>query len=273
MRRFRYGESSLLVHVITPEHGRLSALAKGAYRPRSGYYGVLDLFDTLRLAWSRGPRSELGLLTAGSLEKRRRRIAADLERYRAGLAVLELAGLGAREGHEERELFTLVEDALDLLAETGAAPGLVGAAFDLRFLALAGLAPALTACASCGRALGERGTAGQVPFSTVLGGRLCDACAGEAAGRRASLESLPLHTIRVARSLMDTPLRMLSRTRLDPGRTERVRFLARRFLEAHLETRLRAWGPHRPSPPSPPSPSSPRSTGARSRPRSIGRTA
>jgi len=271
VRRFRYGESSLLVHVITPEHGRLSALAKGAYRPRSGYYGVLDLFDTLRLAWSRSPRSELALLTEGAVETRRRRISADLGRYRAGLAVLELAGLGAREGHEERELFALVEQTLGLLAETDAAPGLVGAAFDLRFLALAGLAPALTECASCGRGLTGRSaeTAGRVPFSTLLGGRLCDACAAEAGGRRAPLESLPLHTVRVARSLMDAPLRMLSRTRLDPERTERVRSLARRFLEAHLETRLRAWGP---APRRPGSGAAPPSRSARGARPGVGRT-
>ena len=49
LRRFPYGESSLLVHLLTPGHGRISAIAKGAYRPSSGFWGVLDLFDTLRV--------------------------------------------------------------------------------------------------------------------------------------------------------------------------------------------------------------------------------
>lgn len=243
LRRFPYGESSLLVHLLTPEHGRFSALAKGAYRPKSGYFGVLDLFDTLHVSWSASARSELRVLAAGSVSIRRRRITTDLDRYRAGLAVLELAGLGAREGHEERRLFALVEDGLDLLHDSDADPVLVSAAFDLRFLALAGLAPALTDCASCGRRLADPG--GRTPrvlFSVPLGGRLCDACGGEARGRRARLETLPLNTIRVARSLSNAPLRMLSRTRLDPARTDRVRAFVRHFLEFHLETRPRAWG-------------------------------
>ena len=45
LRRFPYGESSLVVHALTRAHGRVALLARGAYRPKSAYCGVLDLFD------------------------------------------------------------------------------------------------------------------------------------------------------------------------------------------------------------------------------------
>ena len=244
MRRFRYGESSLIVHLLTPEHGRVNLLAKGAYRPKSAYCGVLDLFDTLELGWRSRRGTELGLLASGSIETRRRRVSGHLDRYRAGLAMLELAGLGAREQHEERDLFALTEEGLDALHRAEVSPELACAVFDLRFLRQQGLAPALAECASCGNPLDA--VAPSVAFSFALGGRLCERCAreaGQAPGRRTSVEMQSLGTIRLAQSLLDTPFRLLSRIRLDSTRTARLRTFVRRFLEYHLETRPRVWGP------------------------------
>jgi DNA repair protein RecO (recombination protein O) len=242
LRRFRYGESSLVVHVLTPEHGRLAILAKGAYRSKSGYSGVLDLFDTLRLRWRGRPGEHLALLTHGALEHRRRAVSMRLDRYRAGLALLELARIGAREHHPEPELFGLVERGLDALVQ-GGDPALVCAAFDLQFLRALGLTPALGSCASCGRAVADAEDRGGALFSPARGGRLCAPCAAEARSDRRALETHPLHTIRVAESLLATPFDHLHRIRLDAGRTERLVGFVRRFLAYHLDTRPRVWGP------------------------------
>jgi hypothetical protein len=91
LRRFPYGESSLIVHLLTPEHGRVAVLAKGAYRPSSGFYAVFDLFDTLEVRWSGARAGELGLVSAASVRTRRPALGLDLERYRTGLSLLELA--------------------------------------------------------------------------------------------------------------------------------------------------------------------------------------
>ncbi len=245
LRRFRYGESSLVVHLLTSAHGRVSLLAKGAYRPKSAYCGVLDLFDTLDLTWRARRGADLGLLAAGAIESRRRRVSSNLERYRAGLAMLELAGLGAREQHEERDLFALTEAGLDALHAAEVEPELCCAVFDLRFLRLQGVAPALRRCAMCGTDLPSG--AGSVPFSIALGGRLCEACAREARSDDArgaeAVGSESFATLRLAQSLLDTPFDHVARIRLDSGRTRSLRAFVRRFLEYHLETRPRVWGP------------------------------
>ena len=56
LRRHPYGESSLVVHVLTREHGRVALLAKGAYRPTSRYFGVLDFGATRRFDLDGGLR-------------------------------------------------------------------------------------------------------------------------------------------------------------------------------------------------------------------------
>ncbi len=237
LRRFPYGESSLVLHVLTPGVGRVALLAKGAYRPSSGFFAVFDLFDTLNVRWSTRSGQELGLVTRASVHRRRPNVAGDLERYRTGLGLLELAHLTGREGHDERELFGWLEGGLALLQAGRAAPALVATATDLRLLRANGLAPALGACASCA-APAER--ASRVPFSAPLGGRLCARCARAAGERRVTLESVPLNVLRVAESLMGATPAMLEHTEIESGLLERVRAFAARFLEYHLETRLRS---------------------------------
>lgn len=240
LRRFRYGESSLVAHLLTPGQGRVAVLAKGAYRLKSGFFGVLDLFDTLRVGF-RAQGGELGLVASASIERRRRGVTRSLAAYRAALCVLEVAGMGARAGTGEPELFALAEGALDLLDLGRTPPALVRAAFDLAFLEQAGLAPALEACASCGAPPARGGRAASVPFSVSGGGRLCERCADEARARGRRIETVPLQQLRIASSLMAAPAAGLERVRLEEATLARLLAFVERFLEYHLETRPRAW--------------------------------
>lgn len=52
-------ETSLIVHWLTPEFGRLATVAKGARRPKSPFRGKLDLFYLDKFSFSRSRASEL----------------------------------------------------------------------------------------------------------------------------------------------------------------------------------------------------------------------
>jgi DNA repair protein RecO (recombination protein O) len=52
-------ETSLIVHWLTPELGRLATVAKGARRPKSPFRGKLDLFYLADFSFNRSHRSEL----------------------------------------------------------------------------------------------------------------------------------------------------------------------------------------------------------------------
>lgn len=238
LRRHRYGESSLLVHLLTRSNGRAAVLAKGAYRPKSAYYGALDLFDTLEVAWTPGRGSELGNLREARPVLLRRALSRDLARYRAGLAALELCDLAARHGHPDGDLFRALARALDRLA-AGVRPELALVAFELHFLAAVGLAPALLACAACGRAAARSG--GPAAVSAGAGGRLCPACAAEARASGRRVVELPGETLRIAAAVADADDRVLARYRLAPDALARVRGFVDRFVEYHLETRPRTF--------------------------------
>jgi DNA repair protein RecO (recombination protein O) len=253
LRRFRFGESSLVAHLLTPGHGRVAVLAKGAYRLKSGFCGVLDLFDTLAVSW-KPQSSELALLRSAALVRRRRTVPLEPERYRSALCVLEVAGLGARAGAGEPALFALAEEALDGFAAGRTHPLLVRTAFDLAFLREAGLAPALEGCAACGavptvsRGTRGGGRAASVPFSVASGGRLCARCAQAARSSGRKIESVPLQWLRIASSLMASSVTALERVRLEEDTCARILAFVERFLEHHLESRPRSFG-RAPAPP------------------------
>jgi len=47
----QYSETSLILDVLTPAHGRLGLLAKGARRPSSPWRGILKPFQPLLIDW------------------------------------------------------------------------------------------------------------------------------------------------------------------------------------------------------------------------------
>jgi DNA repair protein RecO (recombination protein O) len=57
-----YRDSSLLLELLTPAHGRVALIARGARRPKSRLHGLLQPFQPLLASWSL--RRELGTLTA-----------------------------------------------------------------------------------------------------------------------------------------------------------------------------------------------------------------
>src|SRR4051794_33548541 len=63
LRSIRYGEADRILHLYTPEHGRLSAIAKGVRRARSRFGGRLEPFFRLALILYEG-RSDLLTVTS-----------------------------------------------------------------------------------------------------------------------------------------------------------------------------------------------------------------
>lgn len=136
-------ETSLIVHWLTPELGRLATVAKGARRPRSPFAGKLDLFYTADFSFSRSRHSELHLLREVSLRATRGAIREDLARLQqAGYA----AGLIEQATETETplpEIFELARSFLDHLCSSAPQPQNVFA-LELKLLRELGLAPELT---------------------------------------------------------------------------------------------------------------------------------
>ena len=145
LRSIRYGEADRILHLYTPDRGRVGAIAKGVRRARSRFGGRLEPFFRLDLVLYEG-RSDL--LTVTSAETRRRRIRG-CARTRAALDVAARAcDAVARlfdDGDPHRGVYHLLANELALLdARPGRARSRANAlAFRLKLLLAAGFAPQL----------------------------------------------------------------------------------------------------------------------------------
>ena len=170
LRGIRYGEADRVLHLYTPERGRVSAIAKGVRRAKSRFGGRLEPFFRLNLVLYEG-RSDLLTVTSAetiAAHPRLREHAAALDgAARACDAVSRLFG----DGDPHQGVYHLLANELALLNGDVARAGRSNAlAFRLKLLLAAGFAPQLAACASCGEAEHLMG------FSGAAGGVVCAAC-------------------------------------------------------------------------------------------------
>ena len=170
LRSIRYGEADRILHLYTPGHGRISAIAKGARRTRSRFGARLEPFFHLRMQLHEG-RSDLRTVTsAETLDAHGplRDHAATLDAAaRACDAVTRLF----ESGDPSAPVFHLLQNELALLdADARHAGTAHQLAFRLKLLVAGGFTPQLAACATCGEADHLSG------FSGAAGGVVCSAC-------------------------------------------------------------------------------------------------
>ncbi len=240
LRRTPFGESSLVVRLLTPDHGRVDLVAKGAYRPQSRLFATLDWFHTLEVDF-RPQAQGLAPLRHADWAQRRPRIPLDRERYRAGLSMLELGEAAARVQQAEPELFAWVEEGLQSLESSTLSPMLELVRFELGFLEWLGIAPALNNCATCGRAETATGSE-RAPFSAGSGGRLCPPCAQAARSAGMRVGTMPESVLDAAAQIPNRSPELLALAPPPPELLQRVLDLLGRFLDFHLESRLRSQG-------------------------------
>jgi DNA repair protein RecO (recombination protein O) len=176
LRKFDFGETSQVLHLFTRDYGRVHCLAKGAHRPKSSFGGALDLME-LGEARYHPRRDGLAILASFDRAHHYPGLRRDLRRLEAGFAVLEVLHHAVREDHADAPLFDLGVAALRELerCEPARLPLLL-LRFDMRALALLGIAPVLDVCVSCG-AVPEAEE--RCVLSTAGGGLLCEGCHGE----------------------------------------------------------------------------------------------
>ena len=79
LRLFPLTETSLVVHWLSPDMGRIGTLAKGARRSKSAFQGKLDLFHVAEFSFQRSRRSDLHTLREVALTETFSRLRTDVE--------------------------------------------------------------------------------------------------------------------------------------------------------------------------------------------------
>ena len=115
LRRTRLTETSLIVTWLTPDHGRIKTVAKGALRPKSRLAGVLDLFHLCEIQFQPSRTGDLHSLREASLVNAFPGVRTEFPRISLGAYAVELIERCTESDYPVPEIFGLLERALGFL--------------------------------------------------------------------------------------------------------------------------------------------------------------
>ena len=211
LRTWKLGEADRIVSFVTPDRGKVRAVAKGVRKTGSRFGGRLEPTNHVALQLWEG-RGELHTVTQVEVRERFGALRSDLDRYGAAMTLLEAVDAVSQEQHPDPELHRMLVGALGAL-DRRAAPLLVPA-FLLRVLAhegMIGLDDDGTLLADALPARGLSPPAAEL-VAQVLDGRLGAALNAEASAATHELVGVTSRLFEAA-----TERRLRSASLLDPS--------------------------------------------------------
>jgi DNA repair protein RecO (recombination protein O) len=240
LRSVDFSESDRILHLLVPEIGRVTVMAKHARKSMRRFGGTLDLFNHLAVEIERKRPGLMSRIDKARLVHSFTPLRSDPRRFALACYLLEMLDRLAPEGGREddmRRLFGFALDGLGWLAR-GEPDLRVQVLLEIRTLDALGLRPELRRCVRCGReAAGGRGPGpgdGRVDFHVPEGGPLCGACAQRATG----LLRVHAGTLRALEQGLSWELDQLDRLAFPARALSEACGLVARFQRFHLGIEL-----------------------------------
>ena len=225
LSRFDLGEADRVLTLITPDYGKLKAIAKGIRRPSSRLGGSLEPFAELNVALARGRTFDV--VTEVRVGHAWLALRDRLESAATAWYLAELADRSLEERHAAHELYALLHRAYELL-DAGMAPGRVARWYEMHLADELGQRPEVDRCVECDRMLepGER-----FRWVPPLGGVVCQRCPGPPTDRT----ELSLEALKLLKAYQRMDVEAIAALRLSPAVEAEVETALRDFMRVALE--------------------------------------
>jgi DNA repair protein RecO (recombination protein O) len=225
LSRFDLGEADRVLTLITPDHGKLKAIAKGIRRPTSRLGGSLEPFAELTLGLARGRTFDV--VTEVRVSHAWLALRDNLESAATAWYLAELADRSLEERHEAQPMYALLRRAYELL-DAGMAPGRVARWYEMHLADELGQRPEVDRCVECDRMLEASETFRWVP---PLGGVVCSRCPGPPADRA----GLTLEALKLLKAYQRLDAEAIAGLRLSEATEREVEASMRDFMRVALE--------------------------------------
>ena len=168
LRTYDLGEADKILVLFTRNEGKISAIAKGAKKPRSRSLGGAQMFGHNQYLLYRG--RNLDIVTQYEVVSAHVHLRDDLERLAYASYAVELLIETTHERDPSPEIFDLMVWILGNI-DSGRNNEAAIAVYELRLMEHLGYRPELSRCASCGEEV-----TGRCWFDAGAGGIVCSAC-------------------------------------------------------------------------------------------------
>ena len=185
LRQRDFGEADRVLTLLTPEHGKLHAIARGIRRPTSRKAGHLDLYMLADVLVAKG--RDLDIVTQAATVDAFRPLRENLLRSSYASYCVELLDSFTPDGETNQPLFRLLVNALAHIGAAGNLP-LVARYFEIHLLGLVGFQPQLHRCVIRGELI----QAEDQFFDAGAGGVVCPQCGNAGVGRPITMAALKM---------------------------------------------------------------------------------
>lgn len=150
LKEMRYRDTSKILSIYTKQYGKVSVMARGAYKPRSRIIANTQPFSYNDFQLYRG--KSFYYLNQGDLIDSFYSIREKIERVSYGQYMLELIDKSIPEEQENEKIFLLLLKGLQVLSTLNDGFLKFIIAYELKFISFLGYRPFLNKCVLCGSA-------------------------------------------------------------------------------------------------------------------------
>jgi DNA repair protein RecO (recombination protein O) len=229
LRRIHYGDHDLIINLFTLDRGKVTVIAKAAKKSVKRFGGILELFSVLETVINPGRGKGLPVLQEAALVQPFANIRSDVVKTAYASYWAELVNTWMEEYERQDLIFELLAYVFEALDKGEARTRALSIVFQIRFMALSGLAPNLSRCSRCGLAV-EKVRVPEINFSLKNGGIVCGDCGAFASHR----VPLSLGTVKQLAWIQQRGLEQVSRLRFSEISLSESLALCEAFVPYHL---------------------------------------
>ena len=111
LHAFRYAERDLVVHMLTENHGKVTAMAKNAVHSRR-FGGSLQNLAASTVTWVQKPHSEMARIDEAVIRNEFKNLPLDYERMSMAALLVEFCAKVLENGVPQRDIFLSLSNAL-----------------------------------------------------------------------------------------------------------------------------------------------------------------
>jgi len=233
LKRTDHGEADRMLTLLTPDLGKLRAMAKGVRKPSSRKSGHVELFTHCALMLAKGKTHDV--VTQADTIDSFIELRDNLDRVGYAYYIAELVDRFSEEATENRALYDLFLNTLGWLGITSTNPDLLARFFELRLLQFVGYRPQLFECIHCGKTIEPI----ENFFSAEAGGVLDPDCA-QIQQRARDAQKISLNALKVLRYLQTRDWETVRGLKLTSEVMSEVEALLQKYIVYHLERSLKS---------------------------------
>jgi DNA repair protein RecO (recombination protein O) len=230
LKRFDLGEADRVLTLLTPRHGKLEVVAKGARKLTSTKTGHVELFTRAEMLVHKG--RDLGIAVQAEMVAPYLALRDDLTLGAYAGYAAELADRFTISGDDDTfRLFTLLDDTFNRLC-SDSDPRLALRYYEMQLLDVTGFRPELSECV-----IGhETITPEDQYFSYHEGGVVCPLDAA----RGTSFIPLPMLTLKVLRHMQRSPYARVKELQINPALHDDLERILQGYITYLVERRLQS---------------------------------